>query len=336
MASGEDERELNAFRTSLMRSLTKTGTVDTLKAALRGQIVSQLSKRGHGPGDGPHRPTLRQRALDSLVLSHMNASSYEYAASVFSSEAHLADGGTLSADEICAALNLGLGALPPAEPDSGGVSQLAAAIAGHRPPAGGTASRGTQTTDADAALSRGSLESQLRRVDEAAANAKAARGALPASAALQEHMLRYQREVDEAAKKQLAAEVRRVKEVEAVQIRAEERAAARAELDRTLNEQQAWTAKQVAAMRRQEAEASAAMRKREEAFETSCYEHRQRMLTELDGLRSREAQLHAEADAKMAALKGQAELLASQKVRLEPGRPAAAAAAACPAAAAPR
>ena len=47
-------------------------------------------------------------------------------------------------------------------------------------------------------------------------------------------------------------------------------------------------------MRRREVEASEALRKREAAFESTCYEHRQRMLTELEALRSREKTLDEE------------------------------------------
>ena len=77
-------------------------------------------------------------------------------------------------------------------------------------------------------------------------------------------------------------------------MRAEERAAARAEVEKVLVEQQDWQAKQLAGMRRRETEASENLRKREAAFEASCYEHRQRMLNEIEGLRAREAQLQTE------------------------------------------
>ena len=109
--------------------------------------------------------------------------------------------------------------------------------------------------------------------------------------------MRYQREADAAAATQLQTEVARIREVEVGKIRLEERGAARDEVERVLVEQQRWHAKQVAAMRKREGEAAEALRKREAAFESSCYEHRQRMLTELESVRSREAQLAAEAGA---------------------------------------
>ena len=42
-------------------------------------------------------------------------------------------------------------------------------------------------------------------------------------------------------------------------------------MERTLNEQQGYTARQIAAVRRQEADSAAAMRKREEAFEAQVH-----------------------------------------------------------------
>ena len=109
---------------------------------------------------------------------------------------------------------------------------------------------------------RASLETQLRRVDEAAAEARAER-APPSEHLLQEHLLRYQQEADEKARQHIESEVRRLREAEVGRIRAEERARARAEVEKVLVEQQGWQAKQVAALRRREVEASEALRKRD-------------------------------------------------------------------------
>ena len=55
---------------------------------------------------------------------------------------------------------------------------------------------------------------------------------------------------------QLQMETRRIREVENAKIRTEERAAARTEVERVLQEQQEFHARQVAAMRREQAESS--------------------------------------------------------------------------------
>jgi hypothetical protein len=164
---------------------------------------------------------------------------------------------------------------------------------------------------------RASLETQLKQVDAQAAVARSEAASASPTLALQQHMLTYQREADEAASKQLQAEVARLRESEGARIRTEERAAARAELDRVLQEQQTWHAKQVAAMRRQEIEAREALRKREADFEAKAYEQRQRLLSEAERLRAREALLAMETEARANELKAQAEMLTTQKAVLE-------------------
>ena len=277
---------------------------------MRSHLLNEIKRQGNSlvPPDSTRRPpSLLQRAVDSLLLSHLTYSGYEYTAAVFAPEASLSDG-PLASPDICAQLGLAPGALGV----EGGSPLLAALTAAKRASQPLSTEDTALTPHGGGAPMRESLETKLRAVDAAAAEAKAAR-APPPEFALQEHMLRYQREADDAAAKQLQAEVTRLREVETVRIRAAEKAAARAEIDRVLHEQQQWHAKQVAAMRRQEAEASEAFRKREASFEASCYEHRQRMLTELEGLRAKETQLKMEHQAKWDELKGQAELLASQK-----------------------
>lgn len=84
--------------------------------------------------------------------------------------------------------------------------------------------------------------------------------------------------------------------MESHKIRAEERTAARAELERILGEQRGFYASQQSSLRAREAAAAENMRKREAEFEASCYEHRQKMLAELDALRTREKKLMAEVE----------------------------------------
>ena len=53
-------------------------------------------------------------------------------------------------------------------------------------------------------------------------------------------------------------------------------------MERVLSEQQTWQGKQLAAMRQRERDALEALRKREHAFEATLYEHRQKMLREIE------------------------------------------------------
>ena len=314
--------DFSQFRRDLVASLQGSGTIDHLKTQVRSHLLDEIKRRGQlgAPPDVARSRSLRRRALDSLVFAHLNACGYEYSASVFAPEASLgSEGGALTTSDIATALGVAESHLKAAAATGGGdadasYSPLAAAVSALAHAATvSTVTAASQTGAAEEVLLAAStLEERLRRVDEEAASAKAER-APPLAHQLQEHMLRYQRETDERAAKQLQAETRRLREVEAGKIRAEERAAARADVDKVLREQQGWQAKQLAAMRQREVAATEDLRKREAAFEASCYQHRQRMLNELEGLRAREVQLQGESDARARELASQAELLATQR-----------------------
>ena len=95
-----------------MQSLKTTGTLDSLKTQVRAHLLQELKRQGAlgaaagaGRGNRPAANSLQQRALDSLVLAHLRASSYEYSASVLAPEAGLTDG-PLDYPDICKALDL--------------------------------------------------------------------------------------------------------------------------------------------------------------------------------------------------------------------------------------
>lgn len=134
-------------------------------------------------------------------------------------------------------------------------------------------------------------------------------------------------------------EVQHLREVEVHKIRAEEKAKARAELERVLSEQQHLQAKQINALRKREADMSESHRRSQQAFEQSCYEHRQTMLQvqqdapltmgatecsgappmlqELESMRSRAKQMATENEAKQRELAAAEKRLEAQRVLLE-------------------
>ena len=273
MAASVSAPDVSAIRGQLVHSLKTTGTLDSLKSQVRSHLLHELKRTGAATLQPPQKSTsLQQRALDSLVLAHLRASAYEYTASVLAPEAGLTDG-ALDYPDICKALGLPAqyNAAPMPSPTSS-QSPLAAALAAAAAAAEEQSSRHSAAANAssssagnpDSALVRASLETQLRRVDEAAALAKA-EGAPPPSHALQEHMLRYQREVDERAQQQLAAEVRRLREVGGTSAR-------RSAEPRVQKSIACWVSsssgkRSIAGMRRREAGANESLRRREAAFE---------------------------------------------------------------------
>ena len=74
---------------------------------MRGRLVEEVKRQGllQGSARPPKEPSLQQRATDCLVLEHLQASGYEYSASVFmpesaQSEAKLSAGDAFRALQI--------------------------------------------------------------------------------------------------------------------------------------------------------------------------------------------------------------------------------------------
>ena len=196
--------------------------------------MEEVKRQGllQGSTRRPKEPSLQQRATDCLVLEHLQASGYEYSASIFVPESAQSEA-KLSAGDALRALQI-----PPhvlhGEKENGGEgaassgSSLVRALAALGQARANAASDAPQAADAPAAQS---LERRLQLVDASHEHALEGVRQTPLVAA-EEHLLRFQREADARAAAQLQAEVHRLREVEVHKIRAEERAAARAEVGR--------------------------------------------------------------------------------------------------------
>jgi hypothetical protein len=201
---------------------------------VRGRLVEEVKRQGllQGSAQPPEERSLQQRATDCLVLEHLRASGYEYSASVFMPESAQSEA-KLSAGDAFRALQI-----PPhvlhSEKENGGEdaasggSSLVGALAAIGQARADAAAAAPQAADAHAAQS---LERRLQLVDASHEHALVGLRQTPLIAA-EEHLLRFQREADARAAAQLQAEVHRLREVEVHKIRAEERAAARADVDR--------------------------------------------------------------------------------------------------------
>ena len=195
---------------------------------MRGRLVEEVKRQGllQGSARPPKEPSLQQRATDCLVLEHLQASGYEYSASVFMPESAQSEA-KLSAGDAFRALQI-----PPhvlhGEKENGGEgatsggSSLLRALAAIGQARADAAADAPQVADAHQ-----SLERRLQLVDASHEHALEGLRQTPLVAA-EEHLLRFQREADARAAAQLQAELYRLREVEVHKIRAEERAAARA------------------------------------------------------------------------------------------------------------
>ena len=312
MSSLEQKENFPAFRSQLLESLKAGGTLDTLKTQVRGHLLQEIRRQGLLRSARPARDVpVRQRALDSLVLDHLAACGYAYSLSVFAPECGLGEA-PLTRHDACATLGL-----PAAVAER--LEAAAAAGTRARSPRCSPARRSsrprstgaTQTAGDIAAGYGGALEAKLRRVDEAALARPGGGGGVHA---LEEHMLKFQREADERAAYQLRAEVRRIREVESRTIREEEGAKARAEMERALAEMHERHTKQIARLASQEAEAQANRRRKEAEWEAECYETRQAMQRQMESMRERERLARHEAETRRLELLAQAEQVAQAQV----------------------
>ena len=105
------------------------------------------------------------------------------------------------------------------------------------------------------------------------------------------------------------------------EIREEEGAKARAEMERALAEMHERHTKQIARLASQEAEAQANRRRKEAEWEAECYETRQAMQRQMESMRERERLARHEAETRRLELLAQAEQVAqAQVVALPPRR----------------
>ena len=96
---------------------------------VRSHLLQEIKRQGStlaaNPAGTPRQTSLRQRAVDSLVLAHLHASACEYTASIFVPEAGLSDG-AMAPSDILSTLGLAAGSTPT---EDGHVSPLLAALA---------------------------------------------------------------------------------------------------------------------------------------------------------------------------------------------------------------
>ena len=175
--------------------------------------MEEVKRQGllQGSTRPPKEPSLQQGATDCLVLEHLQASGYEYSASVFVPESAQSEA-KLSAGDALRALQIPPHALRGEKENDGegaasSGSSLVRALAALEQARANAASDAPQAADAPAAQS---LERRLQLVDASHEHARGVRQA-PLVAA-EEHLLRFQREAD-ARGSALQAEVHRLREV---------------------------------------------------------------------------------------------------------------------------
>lgn len=108
---------------------------------------------------------------------------------------------------------------------------------------------------------------------------------------IEARMLKYQRECDERGRQEIKLEVARVREVEIQRMRMEEAERYRNQLKVAQGEMESEFAQRAQRLRERETEIELYLKRKEREMEAGNYDHRQRMLNELEVLRERESNL---------------------------------------------
>ena len=134
------------------------------------------------------------------------------------------------------------------------------------------------------------IEARLRDLDDHFLRQSEAERGNPARG-VEERMEQYQRECDERARIEIAAEIERLRETEISHARSEERAHFAAELSTRLDELEKEHSDRLARQRRREQEVMTRLAEKERSLETESHAHRQRLLEDLERLSQKQADL---------------------------------------------
>ena len=134
------------------------------------------------------------------------------------------------------------------------------------------------------------VEARLRDLDERFLRQSEMERGNPARG-VEERMAQYQRECDERARIEIAAEIERLRETEISHARSKERAHFAAELSTRLDELEKEHADRLARQRRREQEVMTRLAEKERSMETESHAHRQRLLEDIERLNQKQADL---------------------------------------------
>ncbi|KAI8907037.1 hypothetical protein DFJ77DRAFT_476463 [Powellomyces hirtus] len=303
------------LRIRLFETLRTRGVADKLKSQLRAKIVAELKLRVHGRGgvtddiwkDGsvapnntnhPARGRLLHQVLDSLVVGYLRSRRMEFTLSVFLPESGCADGiRVLAEDDVMQALHLDhrtpfYRALRSLMGESHNEALLVNLVTSLTRVADlGMLEAGCQTEmDMDDLI-----EHRVRETDKHLGERSNEQGRLHAMA-LEERMLRYQREVEARLQREMEGRFTEFRSVELAQMRIEERTRHEREVEHLKTDY----AKKIDELRESAVRAAEAERvrltEREKLMEQHNLDLRQRLLEENNRAVMKEATLRTEAE----------------------------------------
>eukprot|EP00035_Acanthoeca_spectabilis_P018316 m.386726 g.386726 ORF g.386726 m.386726 type:complete len:1086 (-) comp16745_c3_seq74:1525-4782(-) len=311
----------------IRQTLRQSGMVNSLKSQLRNKVLSELQTAPNGPRLWTKRKSddALQLAADSLVLQHLEASGYEYTASVFvpeslgSTQTVLSRRDALRAFDVHprAAILTDASVAAPANDGRGGLIECMRVLC--QSYAEDRATQGTQTSTA-AWDEDDTLTSQFLAMDRAYRSPNGGRGGRGigsdlgaklagvdaefhaekrrhtehAAGGIEDQMRVFEQRCEARSKEWARLEVERIRAVEIEQLKAAERKRYQEKLDRMRAELERGVAAKELDLKHRAAEIDSAARAKQMEVDKVNFEARQRMLALRDQTHAQEAALKRE------------------------------------------
>ncbi|XP_053399903.1 centriole and centriolar satellite protein ofd1-like [Mercenaria mercenaria] len=302
---GEEYMSAEELRNRLYHSLRDKGLVNSMKSQLRTSLVSELKKSVNGrlsieDLEVPESGSLLHRASNSLVADHLHSCKYDYTYSVFLPECGIDKAKMLSNEDILQLLKISpqsrlfkkMTLDHPGKSRKGFLWQLLSELCAIHSQS--SQSAGTQT-DLIKVATISTLDEKMNVLDDLFSSRREEQYRTGATA-LEDRLLKFQRQLEERFKTELKLEVSRVKDDEVARIRLEEKENFRRELDKARKDLERTYQSKFDALVVRERNATERLQREQEMQEKEIYNQRQSILEEIEAVRQREAAIKRESE----------------------------------------
>lgn len=301
----EEYMSAEELRNRLYHSLRDKGLVNSMKSQLRTNLVSELKKSVNGKLsiedlEVPESGSLIHRASNSLVADHLHSCKYDYTYSVFLPECGIDKAKMLSNEDILQLLKISpqsrlfkkMTINHPGQSRKGFLWQLLSELCALHSQS--SLSAGTQT-DLIKVATVSTLDEKMNVLDDLFSSRREEQYRTGATA-LEDRLLKFQRQLEERFKTELKLEVSRVKDDEVARIRLEEKENFRRELDKARKELERTYQAKFDALVVRERNATERLQREQEMQEKEIYNQRQSILEEIEAVRQREGAIKRETE----------------------------------------
>ncbi|KAH3764319.1 oral-facial-digital syndrome 1 protein [Pelomyxa schiedti] len=327
----------------------QSGIEGNLRAHLRLQLIGMFNNNLQS-SNKPKGLTLQQKVINGLIASHLKGHDYNYTLSVFMSEVGtngIENFDSTSSDDKQTTLNAITDALAIFHVPSNSSlhSRVTSTFSGYPTPQlytcttndpmqetglhGSSVNSSTESVLHKLLLSlcqtsscvekttqteQSTIDEKLRQIDEELHRSDNPTNLIQT---LEQRMAEFQKQCNDRAASDLAAQIREFKRIESANIRAEEEAKWSAKLNELQATLDSQYLERVAKVTDADSQRVNAMKKREQELERTYYEQRQQLLSEIESLRRQDSEMRREQEALLRKLRSQESSLHDKELALE-------------------